>query len=224
MNVDKFQLIDVFDSRRHKPHVIPINEQKKAIWDIEEARGMVKVRGSQSGKIFLIRDIKSRNQDKIITIIEVIDQYIRLLKERIAWTMNNGHIDYSCECGCFLFIITPHTIQEIPRNGTFEGLNKPKNIVKLETSDGLTFKEDTLIRAGRRHILLTLWKNQTIRRFPEVKRLLLHEIAHTMCNHVTYREEGNHLEDFKCNERFLKRFTETDPVIINYEGEIKHLF
>ena len=64
-------------------------------------------------------------------------------------------------------------------NNSFPGLDKNK-------------------RATWRYVFLTLHKNDD-----KLINLLLHELAHTACNHVTYRDKDNHLADFDFHEQFL---------------------
>lgn len=212
--MNKMDLVDKFQSSYHIKHKIPINEQKRKIWDINETSGMIKLAG-KSGNVFIVKNTKNKN--KVIDILDKIHQYIQIIKQELADCWANGTLDFSCLNGSILLITTPCTIQEMTRNNKFDGLNKPKNIVKLKNFDGLGFREDSELRAGRRHIMLTICENGKLRPWKKIKKLLLHELAHTMCNHVTYREEGNHLEDFHMYETFLKNFTSNNPNIANYE-------
>lgn len=210
-------LIDQFNHNFHELHTIPINEKKREVWDIDETNGMKKLAG-KSGNVYLIRETK--NKYKVLEIIDKIYYYIKILKQELAKSWDNQTLDFSCQPGTILLIITPCTIQEMTRNYKFDGLNKPKNIVKLKQFDGLNFKEDSELRAGIRHIMLTICEKGKIRPWEKIKKLLLHELAHTMCNHVTYREKDNHLEDFHMYEDFLKKFTSTNYELTRYEQTI----
>lgn len=90
----------------------------------------------------------------------------------------------------------------------FNGLNKPKRIVYVDPYNGewkgCTYDKDNNLRASSRHILLKITKKGKLTSYKEYINLLVHELAHTMCNHVIYREEGNHLNDFKMYENLLK--------------------
>lgn len=210
-------LIDQFNFEDHNRHVIQINEDKKKTWDIDETKNMLKLVG-KTGNIYLIRNTK--NKQNVLKMLDFIDGYIKCLKMELSKKWHEQTIDFSCLHGAILFIITPCTIQEMPRNYKFDGLNKPKNIVKLVNYDNLRFKKDSMLRAGNRHIMLTICENGKLRSWEKIKRLLLHELAHTMCNHVTYREEGNHLEDFHMYEKFLNKFTSTNSAILRYEHNV----
>ena len=119
--------------------------------------------------------------------------------------------------------------QEMPINDTFDGLNKPESIVELKKPDGLTFKEDTNIRAGNRHIMLSVCEKGNsekykLKKFDKFKELLIHELTHTMCNHVTYRRQGNHLEDFENYEKFLTYFVNECPKLKDDFDNLKKMF
>lgn len=213
-----YSLIDSFYYEHHPKHIIQINERMKHKWDINEGvPKMIKY------NLFFVRNCKLK--DRVYSILALIQEYIYILKEELINSINSGQINnwdpkYN---GIILFIITPCTIQEIPPNRTFNGLNKPKYIVKLVEPDGLEFrdKEDINIRAGLRHILLTIQDKGNLDSWKNIKSLLLHELAHTMCNHVTYREEGNHMSDFKMYEGFLKKYVNNNGRLKTFEDEIK---
>jgi hypothetical protein len=123
----------------------------------------------------------------------------------------------------FVFITTPINIQEIPHNMGFEGLNKPKNIVKF-TFKPKQFNQDNGYRAGRRHIMLAVRTNKNeLRKWDKVKRLILHEISHTLCNHVTYRTKGNHLDDFKYTEKTITKFVNSNYSVLLVEEKLKSM-
>lgn len=206
-----YGLYDSFRNAKYRRHIIPINETKKHIWDIREyGNGMARVGG------YVVR---VSNSIKCAELLGQIDGYIKCIKEMLEKAISRGmrkeYYSYAT-----ILVITPCTIQEMTPNTKFDGLNKPYDIVGLDIPDGLEFKQDTLIRAKRRHIMLTLFrKNGTRRPWKEIKKLLLHEMSHTMCNHVTYREEGNHMEDFREAEKFLTDFVNSDPIVRKYEQD-----
>jgi hypothetical protein len=122
--------------------------------------------------------------------------------------------------GIHLLCETPHYLKEIgtdSRSLLFLGINKPKKIVHRRNTptQNLTVinpnRIDSDYRASYRTILLKLKNNKgNIRPWNKtrgdegVKSLLLHELAHTMCNHIAYYNRENHLKDFKICEALLK--------------------
>jgi hypothetical protein len=186
-------MIDTFNYKHYHPVVIRENERTKKKWDLEESKGFINGI-SPYGSIYKIRNIHNNNNETLVY-LGLIHKYIYELKNILS--KNN-----SSEAR--VFVKTPHTIQEIPYNGVYEGINKPKCIVSC-SNDGLQFRKDNNYRAGVRHIMLSLrTKTGKLRKWEIVKKLLLHELAHTMCNHITYREEGNHEDDFYNSENLLK--------------------
>lgn len=187
------------------------NERSKGLWDLNELNGFVNIRG------FDVRDDGSAVlKEKISRYLYLIYCYIYALKTYIADNFGDLSIEYpDCVNEMEVFVITPHTVQEITNNRKFNGINKPKNIVQVYHLDQ-KFRLDNRFRAGRRHIMLHLrqngsprpWmaKNHT-RKSDDVKNLVLHELAHSLCNHCVYRDEGNHSTDFKKCENLLHDLT-----------------
>lgn len=177
---------------------IPQNERTRDKWDLEENLGFVSF--YHNGKIYKVRNTGNDVDNTIMHYLGFIDQYYQKIKEEIYKCRTLGN----CRNEAILFVKTPTDFQEIPVNNIFEGVNKPKFIIRCD-NDGLYFAKDNDYRATRRHIMLSLRTKQgKPRSWSSVKKLLLHELAHTMCNHCTYREEGNHQEDFNKSENFLK--------------------
>jgi hypothetical protein len=209
-------MINVFDYRKHKPAIIDINERQRRKWDLEENVGFIN--GLTFGNIYKIRN-ENLNNERALYLLGYIEQYVNIIKKDML--MHEGYCHTKkCINESILFVITPFSLQEIPKNTKFEGINKPLFIV-YSPKDGLVFKKDNKYRAGSRHIMLTLRNEDgSLKDWKHIKRLLLHELAHTMCNHVTYREAGNHEGDFKKCEKFLKLLTNKSEDIQSLEMEI----
>ena len=110
---------------------------------------------------------------------------------------------------------TPIDLMELgtdARSKVFEGINKPKSIVKVNVQkisgtilgDFDPERLDKGYRARHRLIILKLREGRRLRKWKDVKRLLLHELSHTMCNHLMYYNDRNHLKDFDVCENLLK--------------------
>jgi hypothetical protein len=198
------ELVNSFSYRKYQPVIIQVNEKSKSKWDIDEDTRFKMVYVNQ--QLCKVLNNKDENMNtlagKYLCLIYDYINAIRIdLSLNYSFAEKNSFITES-----LIFITTPFTIQEIPNNVGFEGLNKPKNIVSY-TFRPAQFKQDNNYRAGSRHILLAIRdKNNKIRNWTAVKRLILHEISHTLCNHVTYRTEGNHLSDFKNAEKKITLF------------------
>ena len=94
-----------------------------------------------------------------------------------------------------------YDLQEMQTGTQFEGLNKPKNIHynKYLPSVG----KDKLLKANYRRVFLKLrYSNGKLKDFNDLIPLIIHEIAHTGCNHVRWRDD-DHGMDFQLFEIYL---------------------
>jgi hypothetical protein len=85
--------------------------------------------------------------------------------------------------------ISKYVISEIPKGTKFNAINKPRE--RYMDSDGER-------KARYRHILIDLSNN-------DVEALLIHELAHSMANHVLWVDD-NHHSDFKACEKFIQHY------------------
>ena len=91
-------------------------------------------------------------------------------------------------------------LSEMQLNTQFNGLNKPRELY-LSLSDQIG--KDGKYRAKYRHIFLTLRKKDgNFKTTKSIIDLFIHEITHTMCNHITWRDD-DHNEDFESCEKLL---------------------
>lgn len=206
--------IDSFNCKKHNSFSIKINEETKKIWDIPEDSNCKLVYNHSGDKQFYIRRFFDKTDNLVVHYLDTIHNFIYLIKKKL---LHYNVMQDKLEHAKIILIITPHTVGEMPINEKFEGLNKPKNIVKLSRPDGLQFKQDSDLRASNRHILLTLRDlNGNLKKEKDIKKLIIHELAHTMCNHVTFRDKGNHLDDFKRNEKFLTSIINSDNILCDF--------
>ena len=190
--------MEVYFKKSIKPSDIPKNESTKKLWDLNENKNFVLYKG------YKIRDDIPNNQAASYYLY-IIDMYIKELGEYIL-----SNIESTKKRGCFnemiIFLYTPYMLQELSKNSYYNGLNKPKNVQwKKENCPYNTILDNNFLASYRLIMLkirendgkLTKWKGGE-----GVKHLILHELAHTCCNHITYREEGNHRKDDfeKCNK------------------------
>ena len=102
------------------------------------------------------------------------------------------------------FIETQHNFFEMPLKKAgfqkFRGLNKPKNVHKTNKPP---IGKDKNLRPSYRIVMLTIRNtNGGIESCAKFLRLLLHELAHTVANHVILRGD-DHGKDFKEYESLL---------------------
>ena len=93
-----------------------------------------------------------------------------------------------------------YLLSEMQLGTNFYGLNKPKN---LYNSNKPSIGKDKKLRASYRHVFLTLRdSNGNFNDKEKIMKLVIHEIAHSMCNHVTWRDD-DHGKDFKHAEKLI---------------------
>lgn len=201
--------------------IIPENERTKSKWDIEENKGFQWkiVNHDRKYKVFVNHRSK-KNIEKVALLLNYIEQYVEYLKYYLSYNTSPKSNQYIAHQN--VFIDTPHIFQEIGSGTLYEGINKPKNIIHIQHPPKL-FSKDNQYRAEYRLIMLSLrTKTGNLRTWNKIKRLLLHELAHTMCNHITYREEGNHEKDFDDCESILHNVASLGPVK-EFENNFKWL-
>jgi len=89
-------------------------------------------------------------------------------------------------------------LSQIPSSTGFMGLNKPKN---RYLTDQPNVGPDKNIRAEYRDIFLNINKDT---KYDYIISLLIHELSHTMANHVRWRPD-DHGKDFTSCEKLLKK-------------------
>ena len=102
-----------------------------------------------------------------------------------------------------LFIDTDHTFYELYHNPHYRGVNKPLKVHICKNAEHIG--PDGIQRAHSRNVMVVIDENPV-----EMYKLYCHEIAHTFCNHVTYRPDDHHGTtdvDFPHNEQMVQRFS-----------------
>lgn len=93
-----------------------------------------------------------------------------------------------------------HILAEMQLNTDFYGLNKPK---QLYNTNKPPIGPDKTYRAKYRYVFLTLRdKYGNFNNINKIMKLVIHEIAHTMCNHIRWRDD-DHGPDFKHAEKII---------------------
>lgn len=98
---------------------------------------------------------------------------------------------------------------EIPKGTAFSGINKPRDRYIDKRSPPIG--KDRQMRSNWRHMFLTLPKSNKLT--SKLKRLVIHELAHTAASHQRWRDD-DHGKDFKMYERIIKDAWEnTDDLV-----------
>ena len=91
-----------------------------------------------------------------------------------------------------------YLLSEIPGGIKFNGLSKPK--MRYEDMSAPSVGKDGQGRALYRDIFLNLNMKSN-----DLKNLLIHELAHSLCNHIQYRPDDHH-EDFQWAEKLITMY------------------
>lgn len=91
-----------------------------------------------------------------------------------------------------------YLLSEIPKNTGFDGLNKPK--MRYEEIGAPSVGKDKNGRALYRDIFLNLDKD-----YDDLNELIIHELAHSMANHIKFRPNDHH-EDFQWCEKLITNY------------------
>jgi hypothetical protein len=168
---------------------------KKPFWDLDENGKRVR----KGGYTFVVnRDIP--NEKKTVDRLHDAKKVELRLKNTMREELKKGrggkfkkHMKH--------FVETQHRFFEMPlKNAGFYGLNKPKNVHKTNKPP---IGKDKNLRPSYRVVMLTIRNsNGTVESCTKFLKLLIHELSHTLANHVTWRED-DHGKDFKDSESFM---------------------
>ena len=168
-------------------------------WDFDENKNYVSI---ARYKVLNLPD--AYDAAKLLYSIDIfVHEKINNLKKIV----NNFNIEVRNKLE--LLINTPYLFQEMqistkncPVN--FDGLNKPKNIKEIKNAPSIG--KDGKLRAERRLIFLQLRdRNGNLKNLQQLESLVIHEITHTACNHVRWRDD-DHGNDFKSCEHIISLY------------------
>src|SRR6185369_14787197 len=94
-----------------------------------------------------------------------------------------------------------YLLSEIPKGTNFSGLNKPK--MRYRDKRLPPVGKDSNGRALYRDIFLDLNRSNA-----SLKNLIIHELSHSMANHIMYRPDDHHA-DFQWAEDLITRYWPT---------------
>ena len=170
----------------------------KEFWDFDENKNYTIV--NINGKKFKVLNVYNNyNQaaeilNYIYMIIYNICQYLQININRYSKS-DQKYINCFCEIHPFNYLLS-----EMQLNTSFNGLNKPKN-VKVYSNEKIG--KDGNLRAQYRDVFLTLRdSNGNFNDFNTIMELVIHEISHSMCNHVKWRDD-DHGKDFQNAEKII---------------------
>ncbi len=136
----------------------------------------------------LCEELNKRRHFYPMSIQENIDLFLDIHEES-PFTTNHRFFKKRIPYGTTSFFL----LSQIPSRSSFDGMNKPKQrYISSEPHIG----PDKNIRAEYRDIFLNVNANK-------LKDLVIHELAHTFCNHVQWRPD-DHGQDFMVAEKILK--------------------
>lgn len=183
--------------------ILDVNERTKSLWDVDEKCEFIKIMNYK-----VSTKIPGSNHYNVALLLHKIDLYINEIRLSYYEIMEKkGFISPQCK----ILYTTICNVQELPNKSGFHGLNKPKDVYCYTNPDKL-FALDNDVRAGWRLIMLELRdSNGDFISWNDIHDTLLHELTHTMCNHIRYRDEGNHSSDFKKAEKELRKFVLKNP-------------
>jgi hypothetical protein len=193
-------------------------EEKEDKWDFAEGN----IPFYSIGK-YIYKASNKENAMKLATIRKKIDILCKnIINGRSKWENTTANPQYIDGVNVFLglhkeFYYDPHTLpspffeisqqgmptsryllSEIPKDTKFAGLNKPK----------MRYSEKNLPRVGKdgdgralyRDIFLDLNRNEK-----SLKSLIIHELSHSLANHIAYRPDDHH-SDFKWAEKLIGEY------------------
>ena len=180
----------------------------KPFWDIDESHIIInnlRIINIEKNKKIALGNMDYVN--RVYNNLKLCAYITRQLPNKLTLFEKNG-ID--------IFISTPHIFIEMnPTEYKFIILNKKINITDIQK---IPHNTDKTLRASYKVVLLKFRDpkgNITLNKI-KLTQLLVHELAHTLANHVVYRHD-DHGEDFKIFERMLMKWCIILKYLNSYE-------
>ena len=170
----------------------------KEFWDFDEHKNYktININGNNFKVIY-----KYRNYYDAAIILNEIHKIIVEICLYFKINYSNYSDNDKILIDCFIDIHpTRYLLSEMQLKTDFYGLNKPKSLyISTKPSIG----KDKKWRASYRHVFITLRdSNGNFNNMNTIMKLVIHEISHTMCNHVTWRDD-DHGKDFVHAEKLI---------------------
>ena len=172
-------------------------------WDFDENKNYVSI--SINGKNYKVLNLPDAYQ--AATLMYEIDLFIHKKISNLRSILHRFNLPLRNNME--LLSSTPFSVQEMQVSSKncpvyFEGLNKPKNVRRLKKV--AIIGKDENLRAERRTIFFKIRnRNGKLKSLKQLESLIIHEIAHTACNHVRWRDD-DHGADFKLCEHVITMY------------------
>jgi len=193
----------------------------KAFWDLEEEKGFDKIKASDgiiynvwnSGTLEEKREV-AETLARVRKDINKILLYIYKNPQKwhdhpIAWGIYHTfdiHLPGWENRNNFISNDNLFVYQEMtPNDQGILGLNKPKNIITMKVNiDGKNINYEL---TDKRKILLTIRNQRTgkINGYPTTLDLAIHELTHTTCNDVRWKED-NHKPPYQSYHTLMRKW------------------
>ena len=173
----------------------------KEFWDLEEKKGYVIA--NVNGSNYYILD----NRKHMATAAEIFKRIDYFIMDLSSYLSTNFHkVPPELKPGIMILIMMhPHKqrLYELPEDSQFIGLCKPKGV---KTNKNLPpIGKDKYLKATAKFLYIQIRNpDGTFKTGIEIEDIVIHELAHTAANHVTWRND-NHGKDYKQYHDFLKR-------------------
>lgn len=171
----------------------------KPFWDFDETTNYIYYLSPNDNYCYKVLD----NYKDYLKAIYILEK-LRIIINEMCKFLSINFYHYSDKdkiaIKCFLDIHpNNYLLSEMQMKQMFEGLNKPRN---LYSSNDEILGSDGKDRAQYRDVFLQLRKNNKFKSYDSIIKLTIHEITHTMCNHIRWRDD-DHGSDFKYYEKIL---------------------
>lgn len=174
----------------------------RQFWDLEEEKGYI-IANTEGNNYYILNNRK--NMSKALEIFKKINYFIT---ELTSYLSNNFYrIPAELKPGIMILIMMHpqnQRLYELPEDSQFIGLCKPKGVRIRKNLPPIG--KDKYLKATSKYLYIQIRKSdEKFKSFNEIKDIVIHELAHTAANHVTWKDD-NHGKDYEKYHNFLKYF------------------
>lgn len=183
-------------------------------WDFNEYDGYVSYARmyNRRERIVSVRNADRSVMDRKANLLFFLDQMTLLAqKHLLPKATHDRNVD--------VFLKINHSFYELPYNLRlkFRGVNKPKNVHECHLANGVAVGTDGTLRSHERYVFLILPDNNDD--FTDLTNDYVHEIAHSLANHVLFRTDDHHEDFVACQEMFAKVLKQ-----LNFSKRLRSIF
>lgn len=174
---------------------------EKEFWDFDENINYIIVKDDETNSSYKVLNIHKNFKKSA----EYLIYFKKIIYLMCIYLYLNKYIydikDHSAiECFLDIHFYKQYLLSEMQIGTQFNGINKPRQLYKTKLKP---IGDDGSDRATYRHIFLTLrHSNGKFKTIKPLIDLLIHELTHTMCNHIRWRND-DHGKDFIKYEKLL---------------------